>query len=69
MLKNVVSRSGAWFNYGDVRLGQGRNNSKQFLVENKEVAANLEAELRRVLELPVPGDAEDDKAGEPADKK
>ena len=37
----VVQKSGAWFNYGDVRLGQGREKAKQYLVENKELCAEI----------------------------
>jgi len=38
---NVVDKSGAWFNYGSVRLGQGRENSKKFLKENPELFAEI----------------------------
>src|SRR5947209_45393 len=38
---NVVEKSGAWYNYGPMRLGQGRENSKQFLVDNKDVAEEI----------------------------
>jgi recombination protein RecA len=38
---NIVDKSGAWFNYKDLRLGQGRENAKQFLVDNKDVAEEL----------------------------
>ncbi|HVT87920.1 MAG TPA: recombinase RecA [Tepidisphaeraceae bacterium] len=41
VLSNVVDKSGAWFNYKTTRLGQGRENSKQFLVENKDLAAEI----------------------------
>jgi len=43
---NVVSKYGAWFNYGESRLGQGRENSKQFLRDHPDVAAELEAKVR-----------------------
>src|SRR5262250_3902556 len=49
--KNIVEKSGAWFSYKGERIGQGRENVKQFLKENKDVAAKLEAELRRDLGL------------------
>jgi recombination protein RecA len=39
---NLVQKSGSFFSYGDVRLGQGRNNSKQFLVENPDIAIEIE---------------------------
>jgi recombination protein RecA len=41
VLANVVDKSGAWFNFKNVRLGQGRENSKQFLKDNKEVAEEI----------------------------
>lgn len=42
----IVDKSGSWFNYGDVRLGQGRDNAKEFLKANPEVAAEIEAQVR-----------------------
>ncbi len=48
----LVQKSGAWFAYGDVRLGQGRENSKQFLRENPDVADEIETKLRQTLGLP-----------------
>ena len=38
---NIVEKSGAWFNYKTTRLGQGRENSKQFLTENKDLADEI----------------------------
>jgi recombination protein RecA len=43
----LVSRSGAFFTYGEARLGQGRENARAFLEENSEVADALEAEIRQ----------------------
>jgi len=43
----IVDKSGSWFNYGDVRLGQGRDNAKEFLKANPEVAAEIEAQVPR----------------------
>ena len=42
----VVQKSGAWFNYGDTRLGQGRDNAKNFLKEHTDVAAEIEKIIR-----------------------
>ena len=42
----IVQKSGAWFNYGDMRLGQGRDNAKQFLKEHPEVAGEIEKIVR-----------------------
>jgi recombination protein RecA len=43
---NVVEKSGAWFSYGGQRIGQGRENAKQFLRENPEMAAEIEQKIR-----------------------
>jgi recombination protein RecA len=48
----VVDKAGAWFSYGDVRLGQGRENSKAFLVENPDIAREIEVKVRDALSLP-----------------
>ena len=44
---NVVEKSGAWFSYDSQRIGQGRENAKQFLKENPDVAAKIEAAVRQ----------------------
>jgi recombination protein RecA len=46
---DVIQKSGAWFSYGDVRLGQGRENAKAFLVDNPDVAARVEERVKEVL--------------------
>ncbi|MFS8637647.1 MAG: recombinase RecA [Gemmatimonadota bacterium] len=47
----VIEKSGAWFSYGDVRLGQGRENAKAYLKENPELAAEIEAKVREQLNV------------------
>jgi recombination protein RecA len=42
----IVEKTGTWFSYGDVRLGQGRDNSKAFLEENAPLAAEIETKIR-----------------------
>ena len=42
----VVEKSGSWFSYDSVRIGQGRENAKTFLKENSEMCAKLEAAIR-----------------------
>ena len=42
----IVQKSGAWFNYGDIRLGQGRDNAKQYLKDNPEIANDIEGQIR-----------------------
>src|SRR4051794_750395 len=48
---NIVEKSGSWFSYKTERIGQGRENAKQFLKENKDIAAKIEAEVRKTLGL------------------
>ncbi len=43
----IVEKSGAWFSYDSQRLGQGRENSKQFLRDNPDLAAKIEAQIRQ----------------------
>src|SRR3954453_558809 len=49
----LVIKSGAWYSYGDLRLGQGRDNSKQFLRDNGDLAEELELKIREKLGLPI----------------
>jgi recombination protein RecA len=48
---DVIQKSGAWFAYGDERLGQGRENAKQFLKENEEVRGRILTEIYEKLGL------------------
>jgi recombination protein RecA len=59
---NIVEKSGTWFSYKTERIGQGRENAKQFLRENKDIFARLEADVRKAIGLggaekaqPAPG--------------
>ena len=56
----VLQKSGAWFSYGDTRIGQGREKAKDFLRDNPEIAAEIEARIREltVNKLLPPKDAE-----------
>lgn len=45
----LIAKSGSWYSLGDQRIGQGRENAKQFLEDNPETAAGIEAELRAKL--------------------
>jgi recombination protein RecA len=52
---DTVTKTGAWFTYGDVRLGQGREQAKEFLKANQDVAQKLETEIRgKVATIAVP---------------
>jgi len=60
---NIVEKSGSWFSYGDQRIGQGRENTKQFLHENPEIADAIERAVREnagLLAEAVVIDREDD---------
>jgi recombination protein RecA len=47
----IVEKAGAWLNYGDIRLGQGRENAKKYLVENKELCEELKNKILIAKEL------------------
>jgi len=47
----LVDKSGAWFSYGDLRLGQGRENARRFLKDNPDLADEIDAKLRQSLGL------------------
>jgi recombination protein RecA len=53
----IITKRGSFYSYGDIRLGQGRENSKQFLRENPELAEEIELAVREqtldLVELPV----------------
>jgi recombination protein RecA len=49
VLHNIVDKSGAWYSYQGERIGQGRENVRAFLKENKDVFARVDAELRKKL--------------------
>ena len=51
--EEIVQKSGAWFSYGDVRLGQGRENSKVYLKDNPDVALDIENQIRAKYNLPL----------------
>ena len=45
--RDIIHKSGAWFSYKDQRIGQGRENTRQYLKDNPEVAQEIDAEIRR----------------------
>jgi len=49
--QNIVEKSGSWFSYKSERIGQGRENARQFLKDNKDVLAKIESEVRKQLGL------------------
>ncbi|HUR17031.1 MAG TPA: recombinase RecA [Candidatus Limnocylindrales bacterium] len=58
---DILAKTGAWFNYGDLRLGQGREQAKEFLKSNADVCLKLETEIRAkvaTIKVPVEGISE-----------
>ena len=45
----IVERAGAWYSYGDTRIGQGRDNARLFLMDNQEIADQIEVQIRQKL--------------------
>jgi recombination protein RecA len=62
---DIVQKSGSFFSYGELRLGQGRTNTKQYLAENADLARELEAKLYEALgneRIPAPARTADQEA-------
>ena len=73
---NIVEKSGAWYSYSGERIGQGRENTRTYLKENKDVFIKLDSEVRKKLgigqnakadvpEVPAAGPAEAKEAVKP----
>jgi recombination protein RecA len=61
----IIQKSGAWLSYGSERLGQGRENAKQYLKDNPEIAQKIESEIRQnVIQMPVASDIIDDETAD-----
>jgi recombination protein RecA len=62
----IIQKSGAWYSYGDQRIGQGRENAKLFLRDNPELGGDVERRVREALGLAPspdsPGEAPEEKA-------
>ncbi|NNM55339.1 MAG: recombinase RecA [Spirochaetales bacterium] len=54
---NLIQKSGSWFSFGEERIGQGRENARDFLIKNPSIATNLEQQLRKKIfpERDIPG--------------
>lgn len=49
---DIVKKSGAWYSYNNERLGQGRENSKDFLIQNPDICQEIETKVREALNVP-----------------
>ena len=66
---NIIKKSGAWFSYNGEKIGQGRDNVRKYMVENKEFTAEIDRQVRELLKnnsgyLPSEADDGDNTAGE-----
>ncbi|MGO9442149.1 MAG: recombinase RecA [Terriglobales bacterium] len=52
----IVEKSGSWFSYKGERIGQGRENARQFLKDNRDIARKIEDEVRKKLGMAIPGE-------------
>jgi recombination protein RecA len=59
---NLIEKSGSWYSFAGERIGQGRENTRQFLLQNPDVYGKIEVEVRKALNLPMP-----DEHAEPAE--
>ena len=64
MLLEIIDKRGAFYSYGETRLGQGRENSKEFLRQNTDLLSEIEDVIRQqaagmLLDLPTSDDEED----------
>ncbi len=64
---NIVNKSGSWYSYGEMRLGQGRENAKAYLEQNTALAEEIEAAVRNYYELGV--DDSESKSDSESEKK
>ena len=60
----VIEKSGAWYSYGETRLGQGRENAKQFLKDNPDIAEEVESQLKVAMGIVKSAGAADPAAEE-----
>ena len=70
VLHDIVGKAGSWYSYGDDRIGQGKDNAREFLKANPEMADEIEKKIRAILMPPpvaaVPDAVEDDKPAKEA---
>ncbi len=63
----IIKKSGSWYSYGDERLGQGRENSKDFLLEHEELIESIDREVREHFNIPLPEGATESTKSEDAE--
>lgn len=66
---DIVNKSGAWYSYNDIRLGQGRENSKDFLKQNPELTLEIEMKVKEACGLVKKEEANENKAAKENEKQ
>ncbi|GKX31817.1 protein RecA [Vallitalea longa] len=66
--ENIVNKSGAWYSYNETRLGQGRENAKQYLMDNPQLLTEIDTLVRKHFDIPV-DEVKDDKKKEEVKKE
>jgi recombination protein RecA len=61
--KGLLEKSGTWISFGGERMGQGRENARVFLKENKDIRDKLETALRKKLDIALPGNSNSSSSG------
>ncbi len=64
--QKLISKTGSWYSYGDIRMAQGRDNARNFLKDNPELCAEIEQKLRAILFNPAAGEKTEQKGEAPA---
>ena len=55
VLHKIVEKSGAWYAYNGDKIGQGKDNAREYLREHPELAQEIEAKIRAAVDVPTPG--------------
>jgi len=55
VLHKIVEKSGAWYAYNGEKIGQGKDNAREFLREHEDIAAEIEGKIRATVGVPLPG--------------
>lgn len=66
---DIINKAGAWYSYNDERMGQGRENAKQYLTDNPEIASEIEIKIRKHFDLLENTDPVDESSNQDAKKE
>lgn len=67
--KDIIKKSGTWYSYGEERLGQGRDNAREFLKEKKDICREIEKQLRALYNLTLPSGGNETQNSSQEDRK